>query len=121
MVKFLLKGICLKDEIKDIALIIKMHSQRQQKELPDFVRVVQDADKIEHFGTSEVWLQFLYRAYNEQTADQALAYWKKQYPPLVKKARSVLNYDVSRQIFDDRMEFFWSFTKRFEKEMNGEC
>ncbi len=121
LVKFLLKGVCLKDEIKDISLIIKMHSQRQQKDLPDFVKVVQDADKIEHFGTSEVWLQFLYRAYNEQTADDALSYWKKEYPALVKKAGNTLNFDISREIFDDRVKFFWTFVDRFEKELNGEC
>ena len=43
--------------------------------------------------------------------------WLKYY---YKKSRDSLNFDLSKEIFDNKANFHSMFVKRFAKEINGE-
>jgi uncharacterized protein len=82
---------------------------------------VQDADILDHFGTMEVWLKFVYSAHSEESVFDALKFWESSFcKDYYKNMREALNFDFSKNIFDDKYNFTQMFIDRFTKEINGE-
>src|SRR5690606_1118348 len=63
LVKQLLQEECKVDELEIVATIIAQHNNRHLQELPYYIKIVQDADILDHFGSMEIWLKFIYSAY----------------------------------------------------------
>jgi uncharacterized protein len=120
LVKDILKNSCTYEEIDIISEIVKMHNKRGVSHLPDIVKVVQDADILDHRGSLEMWISFMYSSYEDKGPEYASDFWREDFfKQQITKVRDLLNFDISKKIFDDRVDFEMKFIERFIVESNG--
>ena len=119
--KRLLIDVCTPGELERICEIVRFHCIRKHGlELDNGILSVQDADMIDHFGTQEIWLHFLYRAYNHDTQMEAIKFWDSdEFRKRTAKMRGLLNFEVSKALFDDRIDFQERFLARLKLEAEG--
>lgn len=121
IVKELLQDYCSEDELYTIAEIIKHHQFRDpNKNFSDLIRLIQDADTLDHFGTVEIWMNFNYYANNDGTMLDSVDYYSSEkFEEITATCRSLLNYDLSVQIFDEKLHFVKEFARRMKLEAQG--
>ena len=112
---------CSPEELSEICEIIRVHDDRKPKgsSFSEYIKLHQDADYLDHFGTFDVWGSFLYAKYHGYTINEASDWLKNGRPKENERFRSELHYEVSRKIFDEKIEFLNSFTERFYVETAG--
>lgn len=117
----LLGGLYSPDELDEICGIIAVHDERNgdRSQFSSSVKLHQDADHLDHFGTYDIWMNFLYAVPHDQTLEQHVNYLQNERPLEDKRYRSELNYELSRLIFDEKAEFLRRFTERFAVESEG--
>ena len=117
----LLASVCNSRELDDVSNIVRFHCIRKHDiELETRILVVQDADMIDHFGTQEVWLNFYYGSYHRKGPEHSIVYWESdEWKRLLEDMRDLLNFDLSKKIFDERVEFQAEFLARFKVEVEG--
>lgn len=121
LVKDLLKDCCTSSELESISEIVRLHNKRGQKELPDMIKIVQDADILDHMGTQEIWMSFLYSSYADKDPDYAIDFWNSDFfKSHISGARELLNFDISKSVYDERLDFELKFIERFIIESKGE-
>lgn len=121
LIKDILKDHCSEYEINEIANLIYNHSLRKKSnDYSDYIKIVQDADMLDHFGSIEIWMNFLYHAHKDKPIFNSLEFYASQYKLETDKCRELLNYDISREIFDEKVSFVISFIDRFKRENEGE-
>jgi uncharacterized protein len=121
LVKDILREHCTEYEINEIADIVHYHQQRiRENNYSDYIKIVQDADILDHFGAIEIWMNFQHYAYTDEPMHNSVEFYSSEFDSIVHKSRELLNYDVSRKIFDDKISFVNSFVDRFKKESEGE-
>jgi len=121
LVKDILGDYCTTYEIGQIAEIIYYHNLRKKiNDYSECIKIVQDADILDHFGSIEIWMNFQYRAYKDEPMHNSLEFYNKEFDYEVQKCRKLLNYDISHKIFDDKVSFVHSFMDRFKRETQGE-
>lgn len=121
LIKDIIKDYCTEDEINEIADIIYYHSMRKKNnDYSEYIKIVQDSDMLDHFGSIEAWMKVQYFAYKDEPIPNLLEAYCNEYNAEVEKCRALLNYDVSCKIFDDKVSFICSFMDRFKKEAEGE-
>lgn len=120
LIKSLLKDECSAKELDEISEIIKLHNSRNREELPYYIKIVQDADILDHFGSLEIWLKFMYSAHKEESVFDAIRLWNSsEHLEYIKATKQALNFELTKEIYDKRIEFQRSFLTRFETECNG--
>ena len=116
----ILAPYCTPVELEQIAEIIGSHTLRKQGDsYPDYVKLVQDADILDHFGTVEIWLNFFHSAYSEGTMLDSVRFYKEEYSGHAQIVRQLLNYSESVKIFDEKDQFVREFAARMEVEARG--
>ena len=66
------------------------------------------------------WLKFMYSAHMEENVFDAIKMWEsEEHRRYIESNRSVLNYELSKNIFDQKVEFERQYQKRFTLECNG--
>lgn len=111
----LLAEVCAPEELVQICEIVELHNQRHEsKNHPMSARIVQDADLIDHVGLIVPWLAFYWCGAHNETIDDHIGFvCGEQNEKYRKGMRSRLNFDVSIEIFDERVrwedEFFTTF------------
>jgi uncharacterized protein len=121
LVKDILRDYCSEDEINEITNIIYYHSLRKKNnDYSEYIKIVQDSDMLDHFGSMDIWLNFQHCAYKDEPMQKALEFYNNEYNAEVQKCRALLNYDVSCKIFDDKVSFTDLFVDRFKREAEGE-
>ena len=107
-------------ELEQICHIISIHDTRDHsKNYLDIIKIHQDADHLDHFGTLDIWRSVAYAIGNKRTIKDALEFFKNTRPAEAKRWRSELHYDISKRIFDDREKYMQSFINRLEIEATG--
>lgn len=120
LVKDVLAENCTEDEINKISEIIYYHPLRKKENnYSEYIKIVQDADILDHFGSIEIWMNFQYNSYKDKSLHDSLDFYKNQFDEQAKNYRQSLNYEVSRRIFQEKTDFVHSFVKRMEIEANG--
>lgn len=120
LIKTILIDECTPQELNEISEIIELHNSRNRAELPFHIKIVQDADILDHFGSLEIWLKFMYSAHKEENVFDAIRLWNSSEHTKYKiETRQRLNFELSKEIYDKRIEFQRYFQKRFELECNG--
>lgn len=120
MIRTLLQEECNEQEINDISEIIELHNSRNMEEHTYPVKIVQDADILDHFGSLEIWLKFIYSAHTEESVFDAIRLWdSKEHKNYLQESRNALNYDLSKELFDKKIMFEMDFQKRFKMECDG--
>ena len=116
-----LKGYMAPDEIDEVTRLIAAHDDRRtdsrKHDLP--VRLLQDADLLDHYGTQEIFMCFSYSAVHERGVHTALDFYRNDFKKIVNRNRKLLNFDESRRIFDEKYRFQRDFIKRLKVETEG--
>ena len=115
----ILKGHCPSVKLEQIVEIVGGHTLRRTKEYPHYVKLVQDADILDHFGSQEIWLNFWHSAYRRETLEHSLGFYRDSYAENVQRVRALLNYPESVEFFDEKDDFVRDFIERFVKEAEG--
>jgi len=119
--KELLAPHCTDEELAAICEIIGVHDDRPPgcDDYSPCIKLHQDADLLDHFGTFDVWASFLHAASHDETINDARDWLCRGRPRKNAIYRAELNYEISRKIFDEKTEFLQYFTDRFYVESMG--
>ncbi len=110
-----LSGLCSPGELEAICDIIRNHNQRQlSDQFCEAVKIVQDADVLDHVGSIGPWLAFYWSGVHNETFDDHVRFIEGEENAATQmRMKAGLNYEVSRRIFEDRL----AFEKRFFTEV----
>lgn len=123
LVRDLLKEELTSTELDGVCALIEAHSDRHPGTdvNTDIEKLIQDADLLDHYGTQGIWLSCNYSAYmGQQEMNQMPVFYFEEWAEQVKNHRRYLNFDVSKEIFDEKVRYEWSVVKRMEVEGKGE-
>ena len=117
----LLTGHVTADELEQICHTIAVHDDRKPSDskYSDIVKIHQDADHLDHFGTLDIWRCVAYTIGNSRTMKDAMEFFRDVRPAETIRWRSELHFDLSRRIYDDREKYMISFIERFALEGAG--
>ncbi|MEA4889975.1 MAG: HD domain-containing protein [Clostridiaceae bacterium] len=117
----LLENLCTQAELDEICGIIAVHDDRASgcRSFPDTVKLHQDADYLDHFGTFDIWSGFLYAAPHNQTIEEQRDFMIERFQEFA-SYRNELNFDVAKAIYNEKVNFFRQFTERFAVESAGD-
>jgi uncharacterized protein len=120
LVQDILKEYCSKKELAIIAELISYHQgPRKDSTLSDYIKIIQDADVLDRFGTLNVWRRFYESATKDLPLQYTLDFYKNEFQRHANWMRNLLNYDLSEKIFDEKMEYLENFIKRLSIESEG--
>ncbi len=120
LVREILADHCTREQIERIAELIHYHPFRDpDKDYNDWIKIIQDADIIDHMGVVDIWVEFHYQAHLDEPLSDAVRFYENDFRPLAARMRGQLNYGISRQIFDDRYRFVMDFVNRMKVEADG--
>jgi uncharacterized protein len=120
LVREMLKDLCTEEEVNQISRIIHCHAARKKANYNDYEMLLQDADLLDHFGTIELWMNFNYYAIEDENMNSSIDYYHTEFKDMAAKNRSLLNFEISKKIFDEKLEFVYDFVKRMEIENKGD-
>jgi HD superfamily phosphodiesterase len=117
----ILSNLCTPYELDEIHSIISAHDDRGQasRVYSDYIKLHQDADHLDHFGTFDVWAEFLFAAAHEQTINDTIEWFQKVRPIEDIKYRSEINFELCKKIFDEKSSFVKMFGNRLAVEGSG--
>lgn len=113
-----LRGIANDKALPAIKNAIYMHNKRGEQST-SLEKILQDADIVDHFGTIEVWLNVSYSVLGGEGPERSLAFYDTQWDGMVKELRELLNFDLSKAIYDDRIRYNNEFISRLRIESDG--
>jgi len=116
----ILQDQCPGPQLEQIVEIVGGHTLRKVREYPHYVKLVQDADILDHFGSQEIWLNFWHTAYRRKNVEYTLDYYHNSYAEHIQQVRELLNYPKSVEVFDEKDRFVRTFIERFSRESEGE-
>ncbi|MDR0861254.1 MAG: HD domain-containing protein [Oscillospiraceae bacterium] len=116
----LIAAYCTEGELDELCELIRVHDERKPESgYSDAIKLLQDADMLDHFGTNFIWVWFAYAVPLGQNAYDARE-WQRGNAERAERHRNQLNFDLSRRIFDDKQAFVAQFAERFSAELDGE-
>jgi putative nucleotidyltransferase with HDIG domain len=113
----LLQELATPAEIDKIGEIIRHHNQRMKSDgFSDAVKLVQDADLIDHAGLIDIWMAFYWNGTHGESIEEHIAYMEGQeYKRFRDFMRAHLNFDLSHEMLEERIrlsdEFFAEFRR----------
>lgn len=115
-----LKDELTDDEMREVKRLIRLHDDRGHAEYDMWAKLLQDADVLDHYGSMEIWLNCNWAAYNDRAVPATIAFYRDgEYMEQANGHRALLNYEVSRKIFDEKVAFVYSVIDRFALEASG--
>ena len=118
----LLKEELTASELDAVCELISVHDDRHPEDdrHSPWVKLLQDADHLDHFGSQGLWLSFIYRAYVGQKDMMELpAFYESEWDDSVPRTRSRLNFDISKEIFDEKVKYERDVIRRLKLEGEG--
>ena len=106
-----------KAELALVCQIVEYHNRRQEsKEHAKSVRIVQDADLVDHVGPVGPWLAFYWSGTHGETAHDHVRFITGEENERFRRGmREGLNFDVSLRMFDERVRWEDEFYKTFRQ------
>lgn len=123
-VRDILGDICTEPELDYISRVIKLHNKRKvtAEGIDKFIKIVQDADLLDHMGVQEIWLNFNYYARENKSIHDSLSFYESdEWNKYVENGLEVLNFEESKLFFKDKLAFVNEFIKRMKYEHEGLC
>ena len=112
----LLEPLCTTDELEAVCETIRLHNLRGNGAHPDRVKIVQDADMLDHVGMIGVWSCFYWSgAHDEAFEDHTRFICGEENTRMRMRMREGLNFDPSRRMFDERIVFEDIFFAQFHR------
>jgi uncharacterized protein len=116
----LMKDCCQPEELEEITGLIRCHQLRDKDTTySEHVKILQDADILDHFGIIEIWMNFQYYAFTDEPVTESVEFYKEHFPEHSQHVGSMLNYEVSRRIYKEKIDFVQSFADRMAVEAKG--
>lgn len=118
-----LAGELTEAEMDAVCGLIAAHDKRHPgtDENTVWEKLLQDADVLDHYGSQGIWMSNTYYAYHGQREMAALSeFYFSEWDPQCENDRKKLNFDLSKQIFDEKCAFERSVIQRMIKEADGE-
>lgn len=115
----MLQDLCSREELDKITELIRLHTSRMKGNCDDYARLLQDADLLDHFGSIELWMGISYAAGEDWNIDKLLDFYNGEFVEIAAKNRSLINYEVSKSIFDEKIDFTHRFAERISIENKG--
>ena len=112
-----LSGILDNTDLDKICDAIFYHNQRENSgTFPDYVKLIQDADLLDHVGLIDVWMAFYWSGHHGESIHDHIAYYQGQECRRWQVyMKSHLNYEVSTQMFEERLQWEDDFLSQFHK------
>ena len=122
--KELLAEHCSEYEMREIYDIIYRHDDRlsDRNEFSVYAKIQQDADFLDHFGTREIWAHFLIAGHSAKSIGEMLEElkeWRKWHEELLTRVENEYNFDISKKIIREKLDFTRLFFERFSVEGTG--
>ena len=119
--KILLADYCSDDELREIYDIIYRHGDKHsgRDTLSVYAKIHQDADDLDHLGTSMIWIEFLLASHNGKDVFETIAKLKEMQKMFSTCTEAGLNFDISKKVCRERIEFSRLFIERFSVEGTG--
>lgn len=112
----LLSSVCTATELDAISKVILYHNQRNNPEHSPDIKIVQDADLLDHVGVIGPWLAFYWSGSRKETIDDHLKFFRSgENLRHQQELRSSLNFAASVEEFDRRIEYEDEFFNRFHQ------
>ena len=117
IVRSLFENLCAPEELDRICDIVIKHNQRRRSsEFSIDVRIVQDADLLDHVGLIGPWLAFYWSGTHNETIHDHIRFTKSEDNVRYGQGmRNALNFDVSRHEFDERVKYQDEFFATFHR------
>ena len=115
----LLKGFCDANELESIYNLISKHDSRGSENLSVEVKILQDADLLDHFGCFEIWSAFQYAQKEQLSMNEIARLMKDSYYRDFESERALLHFEISKQIYDEKRRYILGFVTRLEEESQG--
>lgn len=116
----LLSPYCTKNELDKIYEIISVHDDRAStQKYPYYIQLHQDADLLDHLGVFDIWRCFTYAIPHDQTVQDILNYMINVRMQKLTIQKDELNFDISKKIYDEKVDFLNNFIERFKIESSG--
>lgn len=112
---------CTEYELDEICSIINVHDDRSSDHIlfSDYIKLHQDADHLDHFGTYDVWMEFLYAIKHDMTITDVIDWFQNTRRNKDKQYKEELNFKISKKILDEKCEFVHYFGDRLSVEGIG--
>lgn len=109
-------------ELDEVCAIIAVHDDRYggRDTYSPWIKLQQDADLLDHFGTFDIWCHFAWCKDNGIGINEAIKHLSEERPKEFGQYLNELNYESSRLIYREKMRFFTDFVNRFVIEGSGE-
>lgn len=123
LVRDLLKEEMSEDELDKVCTLIEAHADRRPGTdiHTDWEKLLQDADLLDHYGSQGVWMSCIYYAYTgQQEMAQVPEFYFSEWREQIKRHRQALNYDISKEIFDEKVQFEQMVAERMDIERKGD-
>jgi len=121
IVRGILSDYCSELELNKIYKMIAEHDNRihSSNEGNSYLKLLQDADLLDHYGISDIWINFLHYSSQDKAIIHVLDYFQNKHYKDIEQDRKLLNYDISVRIFDEKCKFLHEFTNRLKYEGIG--
>lgn len=119
--KILLANYCSENEMREIYDIMYRHDDRHSNRdvFSVYTKIQQDADHLDHIGMNMIWNEFLCSQYNGKNVYETIEKLKDMQNLFSTVTEAELNFDISKRICRERIEFSRLFVERFSIEGIG--
>ncbi len=102
----LLDGLVPAETLEALCETIRVHNQRKAADdYSDITKLVQDADLLDHVGCIDVWMALYYSGSQGQSIQDHLAWFRgEECREFRHYMRTHLNFDLSLELFDQRIQ-----------------
>jgi len=115
----ILQEHCTAEELDEICELIALHCDRKpDRTYSPWVKLLQDADLLDHFGSAGVWIMFMIAASKGESPEQTQVRLD-DFLPRYDRNRALINYPQSIEFFDEKVTFEREFFERFRLEAEG--
>ena len=125
----LIGHLVTEEELSAVCALIRVHDQRKRNmtlderlaAYPPALLLLQDADFLDHLGTYDIWVTFAEFTYMKKTPlDYAKQFTDGSFDRFADRWRCAVNYPLSLEIFEEKINFEVEFARRMLRELDGE-
>lgn len=121
MTRSILKDVCLPDELDRICELIQYHDTRypDNKGMSDWVKLLQDADLLDHLGIFDIWYIFSQASQHKMPIPELFEWFQMTRPAKDEQFYYDCNFALSRRIMLEKSRFVYDFGQRYMAEGSG--
>ena len=116
--RILLGGLCPPYLLDRICALIEVHDRRRVgSDDPVWLKLHQDADLVDHFGSYDIMVNCSYAMLHGQTARELAHYLRYERAREYVQERAELHFEETRRMFDEKAAYVAAFARRLEEEV----